>query len=366
MQPAAFGEKIVLSAKAVTPTASELLPALTGVRFFLALWVVLHHLTSKNMMLEPWVRTIPPALATVIRGGYLAVGWFFVLSGFVLARRYGNTTWTKKALYRYGVSRFARIYPVYALSLMLIGPIMVMDFRPAWIANYLLLLQGWVEKPAVYWNTPAWSLSCELFFYLCFPLAVFLFRTGTWGGVVAVGSAACMLTAVFRSFGMPEDWKPLLHFSDFLIGIAAADVFDLMTRSKRGIRLNGQWLYLPAAAIAIVLIAQPSEFWRHTTLSGMLRPLNAIVLVGLALGGGVLARSLSMPGVMFLGKASYSMYILHIPLLWWWKFGDPINPLSREMSALFYTLTVIAISGAVYHWYEEPANHKVRTYLIGR
>ena len=66
------------------------LPALTGLRFVLAIWVIVHHLTGKGMMLESWVQTLPGGLQELVRGGYLAVGTFFVLSGFVLARSYGK------------------------------------------------------------------------------------------------------------------------------------------------------------------------------------------------------------------------------------------------------------------------------------
>ena len=342
------------------------MPALTGIRFYLAFWVVLHHISGPGMMLDGWAQTLPPAFRALLRGGYLAVGSFFVLSGFVLTRRYADTRWNARSLYRYVVSRVARIYPVYALSLAVVLPFMIMDFRPAWIANYLLVLQGWVDKPAVHWNTPAWSLSCEFFFYAFFPLLVFLFRTRTWGGVIAVASAACMLTAVLRSVGMPESWKPLLHFSDFLIGIAAAEAFDLLERAPWRPRLRGALLYLPACALFIYFVTLPPDFWRKVTLNGTLRPLNALALVGFALGGGLLARALSTPISVFLGKASYSLYILHVPVLWWWKFIQPVNPFSAGVSAVIYSVLVIAISGCIYHWFEEPGNERVRGYLLAR
>lgn len=345
--------------------AAEHLPALTGLRFFLALWVVLHHLTSPGMMLHQWSTTWPELAQRLAHAGYLAVGSFFVLSGFVLARRYPAKGWTAHALYRYGVSRFARIYPVYALSLVLILPLMILDFRPRWIANYILVLQGWWDKPGVFWNTPAWSLSCEIFFYAAFPVAVLIFRTSNWGGVLALGTTACVLTGVFRGFGMPEDFKPLLHFSDFLIGIVAADVFELISRGNRFHKL-GMVFYLPAGTAALYLIANPQLVWMYATLNGLLRPLNAVLLVGLAVGGGFVARLLSAPLPVFLGKSSYSLYILHIPLLWWYNFGTPINPLPAAWSALLYTCLVVIISGAVYHWFEEPANQRFRTYLNQR
>ena len=62
-------------------------PALTGLRFFLALWVILHHLTGPGQKLEATALLLPHGLFTLIRGGYQAVTTFFVLSGFVLTQK---------------------------------------------------------------------------------------------------------------------------------------------------------------------------------------------------------------------------------------------------------------------------------------
>jgi 3-O-acyltransferase len=107
------------------------MPALTGLRFLLALWVILHHLTGSSQMLGDAALRLPPAIYALIRGGYLAVTTFFVLSGFVLARSYPSTRWTGKSLLRYGAGRFARVYPVYVLSLALVAPFILTDHTPA-------------------------------------------------------------------------------------------------------------------------------------------------------------------------------------------------------------------------------------------
>ena len=78
------------------------LPALTGLRFFLALWVILHHLTGPGQPLGATLSAIFPApLFTLVRGGYQAVTTFFVLSGFVLTRSYWTGSWTRESLRKY-------------------------------------------------------------------------------------------------------------------------------------------------------------------------------------------------------------------------------------------------------------------------
>jgi peptidoglycan/LPS O-acetylase OafA/YrhL len=337
------------------PAGRTHLPALTGLRFVLALWVILDHLTGPGMMLDAQARALPQVLYALIRGGYLAVTTFFVLSGFVLARSYAATQWNRGSLLRYGAGRFARIYPVYALSLFAVAPFIAEDpvrAKAPLVAAHGLLLQGWLRHNPVGWNTPAWSLSCEMFFYLSFPLAAILIRRANWFNTLSVAAAACCLTRVMWLLGVPDEIKPLVHLSDFLMGIAAACAYDLLTRAGRPPR--GAWLYLPGGALAAALVAFPQALPPLVDLNSALRPLNALLLIGLAIGGGGLARTLSSRAAVYLGKSSYAMYILHVPILWWYCRW------TRQFSALLYLSAVIGISALVYCFIEEPANRWLR------
>jgi len=328
------------------------LPALTGLRFLLALWVMLHHLTGPEMRLEATAETWPHPVYALIRGGYLAVATFFVLSGFVLARNYGWGEWHAARLRRYAVARFARVYPVYALSFLLVAPFVIADRapgKPGLIANYGLLLQGWTGHLPVGWNTPAWSLSCEVFFYISFPLAVVALRRVR---PLYLAAAACLLTRVFFAVGIRDEWKPLVHFADFVMGIAAASVYERLARAEH--RPAGFWLYIPAAALGGALIAWPGMLPGSVDLNSALRPLNATLLVGFALGTGTVARALSSRLAVFLGKSSYAMYILHVPVLWWVRYWRP------DLSPAIYIAMVILISAVVYRFFEEPANRYIR------
>ncbi|HEX3876200.1 MAG TPA: acyltransferase [Bryobacteraceae bacterium] len=335
--------------------AREHLPALTGLRFVLALWVILHHLTGPGAELDGQMHVLPPFAYALIRGGYLAVTTFFVLSGFVLARSYAKTEWTGRNVVRYGAGRLARIYPVYALSLLVVAPFIAEDRTPGkthLVAVHGFLLQGWLGHLPVSWNTPAWSLSCELFFYLAFPLAAVWIQRANWFNTVAIAAFACCLTRVMWRFGVSDDIKPLVHLSDFLMGIAAACAFGLLEVRKPP---AGAWLYVPGFAIAAALIAFPAALPSFVDLNTALRPINALLLIGLALGGGAIAQALSSPVVVYLGKSSYAMYILHVPLLWWylrWSHG---------FSAVVYLSIVVGLSVLVYCCVEEPANRWLRT-----
>src|SRR5207247_1477957 len=179
-------------------------------------------------------------------GGYQAVTTFFVLSGFVLTRSFFVTPWNRRNLVRYGVGRMARVYPVYLLSLAVVAPFILADRTPGkagFAAAHLLLIQAWLGPLPVGWNTPAWSLSCEMFFYLMFPLSALLTRRATWRNVLLTAIAACALTRVMWAAGVSDDIKPLIHLADFIMGIAASCAFHLLERRTR--RPAGWWLYIP-------------------------------------------------------------------------------------------------------------------------
>ncbi|MEO8596957.1 MAG: acyltransferase [Candidatus Solibacter sp.] len=330
-------------------------PALTGLRFFLALWVILHHLTGPGQKLEATALLLPQPLFTLLRGGYQAVTTFFVLSGFVLTRSYAATVWTRRNTLRYAVGRAARVYPVYLLSLALVAPFIAADPTPGkagYLAAHLLLVQAWLGAIPVNWNTPAWSLSCEMFFYAMFPLAALFIRRATWKSVAIAALVAVCLTRLMWAAGVSDNIKPLVHLSDFLMGITAACAFDLLLRRERV--PEGWWLYVPGFLGAAAAIAYAAMLPGFLDLNSVLRPFNGLLLIGLALGGGWLARALSLRPVVFLGKSSYAMYILHVPILWWCLRR------SMEFPPLLYIALVIAISALVYGLFEEPANRKLR------
>jgi peptidoglycan/LPS O-acetylase OafA/YrhL len=314
------------------------------------------------MMLEPWARTLPSTLYLLIREGYLAVGMFFVLSGFVLSRSYGQTLWDISRFRRYGWARIARVYPVYLLSILILAPFIAGSTAPGkrWlIANYFLLLQGWTGKLPVHWNTPAWSLSCEIFFYLCFPLlAVVLNRAGRLIAVLAA-TVVCFLPALLWFAGVPDSCKPLIHLADFAIGILAYRLYDLAGTRLEG---RGYWLYGPGMLLAGALLVHPFYVPGVLDLNGLLRPLVAMSFIGLAFDGGWPARAFSSRLAVYLGKSSYAIYILHIPLLWtfnrWWPFWFP--GMHQTTSAVCYLAAVIAVSALVYSYVEEPANIYLR------
>jgi peptidoglycan/LPS O-acetylase OafA/YrhL len=191
-----------------------------------------------------------------------------------------------------------------------------------------------------------------MFFYLMFPLSTLLIRRASWRNVLLTAAASCALTRVMWAAGISDGIKPLIHLADFIMGIAACCAFHLLERRTRP--PAGWWLYIPGVALAALVIAYPEILPFGIDLNSALRPLNGLLLIGFAFGGGLLARVLSAGPAVYLGKSSYALYILHIPIMWWYLRW------SHSFSPTLYILLVIAISALVYSFFEEPANHVLR------
>ena len=150
--------------------------SLTGLRFFAALTVVLVHsyqIRTGSYLLGP--------------GATNAVTFFFVLSGFILTWVYHERIATI-GTWKFYLARFARVWPLHVACFALFvwvnwyfayENLFVAD--QAWqIASNLTLTQSWVpiEKWAMRFNGPSWSISTELGFYLLFPLLLFFSSRG--------------------------------------------------------------------------------------------------------------------------------------------------------------------------------------------
>lgn len=356
------------------PPAIDLMPALTGIRFPLALWVVTHHLSGPRRMFDPLTSASPTAFA-LVDTAWVALTVFFAISGFVLARRYYATTWDRPTLARYAVARFARVYPVYLFSLLILVPIISAELRsgafgnPAeqagLLLNYVLILQGW-QPPVVNWNTPAWSLSCEVFFYALFPLVVLLVRRPTWPRLTVTACLAFAIPVVLRLQLDPPIAKPLLYVGDFLIGVAAGRLYDRMRATGVPFTRIGPWLYGPALAGGLLLLLFRDSLGSFLVFDAGIRLVSAMLVLGLAFGGGALWRWLSSPLMVRGGGAAYAIYILHVPVLWWYERSDLRTVLPPVAAGMVYIAMVVVLSVVVWRQVELPANVLIRRWLTDR
>ncbi len=372
-------------------------------RFFLALWVVVYHQNAGAGLAVSWLPGAPDAVYSLLRVGYVAVTVFFVLSGFVLAYNYDlGALWPRKRTASFAIARFARIYPAYCVGLFLLVPfavyrvghsIVLPDEQVTSGVLNALLLQAWIPQTALTWNYPGWSLSNEVFFYACFPfIGLGLWRISRPRTILAAGlliwavSLVAPLWAVMKpvpGFGnvaatdmlAPSAltlanfirYNPVLRLPEFLSGILLARMYRSLGHSWLFGR--GYWLYVPATAAVLAVLSHADSIPYPLVHNSLLLPLYACIVLGLALGGGIPARCLSAGFLVFLGNASYAMYIIHAPIGAWLLealkhlFGfQPAGP----WWVASYTITVILLSSLLFKYFEEPLTALIKKRVGGR
>jgi peptidoglycan/LPS O-acetylase OafA/YrhL len=364
------------------------LPALTSLRFFAALHVVFFHfLAFKIVSSEGWLGQISSI-------GYVGVSFFFVLSGFILVYTYAGRDTPARNFWR---ARFARIYPAFAFSLLLTGPFFffaaLMLNLPffAWFSTHLklvvllvpFLLQAWVPLAALAWNSVAWSLSDEAFFYLLFPFLKKRFLKISLPGLAGLAlacwavSLAMSWTYVLRN---PDHlqvidadvlnafwlnavkFHPFARLPEFLLGMACGAMF---LKSRKDVKPGGYGkLALPLVLAGLAIAATVAHFSAripYTVLhTSLLAPAFAAIIFGFALqprGG----APLNWKPLVFLGDASYSLYLLHSFFLGPFFFTQTGAPRHRGLGWYFlYFVLALGISGLVYRFIEEPSRRKLR------
>lgn len=360
------------------------LSALTGLRFFAALAVVLYHFIMP--VLVGW----PSPLQQLAGSGFVAVSFFYLLSGFILAYSYilpdGQLRGDRKAFY---LARFARIYPAYFLAFMLAAPHNIATSlhvsAPATAAarlafgglSYLSLQQAWTPWTAWCWNYPAWSVSVEAFFYLLFPFiaprlvsrlslsSCLRLCGGLWLLSLVAPAALVLLTG---ASGPPEvgtqlvkvvEFTPLLRLPEFLIGILLGRAFSLGFFHGK---ISSVMVYLSATAIVCILAIAGSI--PHSFLAnGLMVPLFAALLLGLATRRTMLSAFLSQPPLVVLGEASYGLYILQIPVSY--LVGMP-PPSHSFLQFGIYLMALIAASLLSWRFVENPCRAYLRSRFAGK
>ena len=331
------------------------LGALTGLRFFAAMYVVLFHSGAAAAR----AAGLPKPVLTLLDNGYLGVTFFFVLSGFILRYTYRRSDWTGASLRSFGIARFARIYPIYILALVAMIPFPTGE---GLVWPQILLLQSWfpVSWGAANWNMPAWTLSVELLFYLLFPALALAAARLPPRALAAIGLATGLFILVANSSSLAASEQarvlllqrvpiPLLRLPEFILGVILGEAH------LRGLRLPGprrcEWL-LAAIITILALIESPWAAGIFTLLSAWLIAVVARSESGLAMG--FFASRL----VVFAGGASYALYLLQQPV----HFAS-VALLGESVGRIAQIPLLLLASAAAFHFIEEPARRAIRRRL---
>ena len=343
------------------------LAALTGLRFLAAFYVVVSHGFS-------WIQqhiALPESLLPLARNGPLAVALFFLLSGFLLSYTYEGNLTGKHEFALFWEARFARIYPVYLLSLVLALPFQLGLSFPTRLA-VLTMTQAWNPLHhdwAGAWNYPAWSLSVEAFFYSLFPFLqrrVSRVSNSTLLTLAACTALVCVLghtplQSIADHDQFPFESRllvlPLVRLPEFLLGMFLGNYF------LRGGEFLSSPFYSYLSAVAVMLLVSlPIGRW----VSFVVIPF-AMLIYGLASSSNLLTAFLSSRVMLLLGGASYAVYLLQAP------FRDWVRVISEyalgEKARLVTPLTPILLvffSIAIFRWFEEPIRKKIKGRFVSK
>jgi peptidoglycan/LPS O-acetylase OafA/YrhL len=346
---------------------------LTFTRFIAALSVVIFHYGATTTPFD-----ITP-FSHVFQAGPIAVSYFYALSGFIMAIAYYRPdradTFNK---WKYWLARFARIYPVYLLALLLV-----------FVANYntddlkalflnLTLFQSWFPGYPRTLNAPGWSLSVEAFFYFCFPFILWaVYRHGV-KGLVVVTALLWLLTQIIHTYALNSEYyqaknylhdfiyyNPVMHINTFLLGLIVGIFFKQnYDRLKTNHFQNTVLIVIVSVGIALLLMLRPHfPQWFGINVdftNGLLAPLSLVFIVLLGRDTGILSRIFSYSWLILLGEASYSLYILQRPVYGIYEklIAGHLN-LPDGMHFYAYLFLLISLSILSFKLFESPMRHLI-------
>jgi peptidoglycan/LPS O-acetylase OafA/YrhL len=296
---------------------------LDGIRGLAALYVVVHHCWLVSFHGYP-ANTGPAWLGWLVYG-HLAVVVFIVLSGFSLAIAPARRGWRLGGTVRFAQRRAWRILPPYWAAL-IFSLIIAWTVTPQLhsgpptgrsVIVYGLLLQDVATAPIP--NGALWSIAVEAELYLIFPLLVLMRRRLSTAAVLAAVTVPVVAMGLLRPgmatadklTGVAPQFAPL-----FAVGVLAAGVVAARDRIRR---MPWPWLAALAAAPVVVLIILNGSAWtvRHYFWIDLaVSPAIALLLAGAATHRpGLLVRLLGTRPLRRLGSYSYSLYLLHVPIV---------------------------------------------------
>jgi len=341
------------------------LSAITGVRFFAAAHVMVFHIVvffavvgatqpEKHEPFQEWCAQgiaafdEAPWLRAILLSGFSSVSFFFTLSGFILTytslSEAGQVAVDRREFW---FNRFARIYPVYLVGLIVNIPVFlvwlssqkppVAPIEGTGIAlSAITLTQAWWPRGAAAWNGPGWSLSVEAFFYFTFPWFIVLIdrfsRRALWGGMILCCGLAVLGPTIYtlldpEGVGVVQwttdtfwarvvEFNPVSRLPEFIAGMMLGKLVGHQVNQggSSGEKLAA-WISTLAAVGLLLGLSLSEPIPRLLLYNGLFMPLNLLLIYGLALGVGPLAWVLSRRFFVLLGESSYALYILHHGLL---------------------------------------------------
>ncbi len=290
--------------------------SLDGFRGVFALTVALFHL-----MFASHLYAVP-----VLRDAYLFVDFFFVLSGFVITYAYSERLVSAGTTLDFVIRRFGRLWPLHVAVL---GALVLMELvrlvpsaglahtafegttAPQALPFNLLMLQSLYPHDTATWNIPSWSISGEFIAYLVF--AAVSLGAGKLKVAVALAIIAISMMVIVASSRTGMDLTAQLGALRACTGFFAGNLAYLAFRSRTPVAGGPKANALELASVAAIVVYVGSV---HGTWLGYFAPLVFAAAIYVFAGSdGIVSRLLRSGPLQYLGRISYSIYMVHYPLL---------------------------------------------------
>ncbi len=326
-------------------------------------------------------------LAPVVDNGYSSVSFFLLLSGFILAYNYSDrAAQGQLQVGQFWLARFSRLYPVYIFSLIVSLGMLFAEFQarslPVFFTGIgltLVLLQGWSPTLSTFWNTPAWTMCTEAFFYLLFPLIIRWKRPSKlvwllallfslWGFGLLCPSLYTWLhpDGDINPGRYSNGWwmralkfTPPPHLPSFFFGIVLADLNNRISTTSRWRLLLG----LAGLGSIYFVLAHGDRVPYVYLHDGLMMPLFGLAILGLA-GTNILSRVFGFLPFVMMGEASYCLYLLHFNL---WTILHDSGILQKtglvRLDPWFSYLLLLLAAVMTMKWIERPGQRMIRAWF---
>lgn len=320
---------------------------------------------AKDQLILPLHGLRGLAAVTVVVGHFeivtgaasLGVVLFFVLSGFLIGRLYLSKNYSKEAVYEYAIARFARVYPLFAVVILLTG--LLNWLVPSADVFQLAPDDVWMHLVLAGSAFTVWTVSVEFQFYAVFVLIWFLSsrihcRRGLLLGllIASIALAACFGNSAHRInlFG----YMPI-----FLMGLIVSDLSADWLVGRR-IRVDQLSVLLVAAFVLSHLVTPRIYDTRFIYLD----PVSVAICTGLVFcavwgdAAGFVNRILSAKVMVWLGEISFGVYLLHRHVQWAIDtLGDSLGGAFGFLIKIIVTLLLAQLANLVI---ERPLRTKLR------